>query len=72
MYVLGVGSTSGAEIPTANGPLTDNSGGVVKTALNEQACVELAQAGKGQFIHVDGTNSAQRTIATGTFSVTTS
>ncbi len=62
VYVLGVGSTSGAEIPTTNGPLTDNSGNVVKTALNEQACIELAQAGKGQFIHVDGTNSAQEQL----------
>lgn len=59
VFVLGIGSTSGAEIPTANGPLTDNTGAIVKTALNEKACVELAQAGKGVFIHVDGTNAAQ-------------
>ena len=59
VFVLGVGSTSGAQIPTPEGLLTDNSGAVVKTALNEEACIELAQAGKGQFFHVDGTNSAQ-------------
>ena len=62
VFVLGVGSTSGAQIPTPEGLLTDNSGAVVKTALNEEACIELAQAGKGQFFHVDGTNSAQEQL----------
>jgi batB protein len=62
VFVLGVGSTSGAQIPTPEGILTDNSGAVVKTALNEEACIELAQAGKGQFFHVDGTNSAQEQL----------
>ena len=62
VFVLGVGSTSGAQIPTPEGILTDNSGAVVKTALNEDACIELAQAGKGQFFHVDGTNSAQEQL----------
>ena len=62
VFVLGVGSTSGAQIPTPEGILTDNSGAVVKTALNEEGCIELAQAGKGQFFHVDGTNSAQEQL----------
>lgn len=62
VFVLGVGSTSGAQIPIPEGILTDNSGAVVKTALNEEACIELAQAGKGQFFHVDGTNSAQEQL----------
>lgn len=62
VFVLGVGSSSGAQIPTPEGILTDNSGAVVKTALNEEACIALAQAGKGQFFHVDGTNSAQEQL----------
>ena len=57
--VLGVGSRAGAEIPTANGPLRDRSGAVVKTALNEAACRELAAAGNGAYIHIDGSNVAQ-------------
>ena len=59
VYVLGVGSRAGAEIPTANGPLRDRSGAVVKTALNEAACRELAAAGNGAYIHIDGSNVAQ-------------
>lgn len=59
VYVLGVGSREGAEIPTTNGPLRDRSGGVVKTALNESACRELAEAGNGAYIHIDGSNVAQ-------------
>lgn len=59
VYVLGVGSTSGAEIPTPDGPLTDNSGSVVRTALNEEMCKSVAKAGKGIYIHIDGTSIAQ-------------
>lgn len=62
IYVLGVGSTTGAEIPTPEGPLTDEHDNIVRTSLNEQACVELAQAGKGAFIHVDGSNAAQEQL----------
>lgn len=46
VYVIGVGTTQGSEIPTANGPLTDANGQVVHTALNEQMCRDIAQAGK--------------------------
>lgn len=59
IYVIGVGTTQGAEIPTPNGPMTDAEGQVVHTALNEQMCREVAQAGKGIYLHLDQTNSAQ-------------
>lgn len=59
VYMLGIGSTEGAEIPTDNGPLTDNSGAVVRTALNVDMCKSIAEAGKGSYIHVDGSNVAQ-------------
>lgn len=59
VYMLGIGSTQGAEIPTPEGPLTDGSGNIVKTALNVNMCKEIAEAGKGVYIHVDGTNVAQ-------------
>lgn len=59
VYVIGVGTAEGAEIPTPNGPLTDADGQVVHTALNEQMCRDMAQAGKGIYLHLDQTNSAQ-------------
>lgn len=59
VYMLGVGSPQGAEIPTEEGWLTDNSGKVVRTALNESMCREIAKAGKGMYIHIDGSNIAQ-------------
>lgn len=62
IYVIGVGTTQGAEIPTSSGPLTDNQGNVVHTALNEQMCRETAQAGKGIYLHLDQTNSAQEEL----------
>lgn len=59
VYMLGIGTKEGAPIPTPNGPLTDNSGEIVTTALNADMCREIAEAGKGVYIHVDGSNLAQ-------------
>ena len=64
VYVIGVGTTQGSEIPTANGPLTDANGQVVHTALNEQMCRDIAQAGKGLYLHLDQSNSAQDELQT--------
>lgn len=62
VYMLGIGTADGAEIPTANGPLTDGSGAPVRTALNADMCKEVAKAGKGVYIHVDGSNRAQEQL----------
>lgn len=59
VYVLGVGTSQGGEIPTPEGPLTDRSGKVVYTRLNEQMCRDVAKAGQGVYIHLDGSNVAQ-------------
>lgn len=59
VYMLGIGSKEGAEIPLEHGPLTDGSGNIVRTALNVDMCKEVATAGKGSYIHVDGSNIAQ-------------
>lgn len=60
VVVMGVGSTKGAPIKMPDGDyLHDSSGNVVMTALNEQMCQEVATAGKGLYIHVDNTSSAQ-------------
>ncbi len=63
VFILGIGDSKGAPIPTGNGGyMTDLSGNTVMTALNEDMCREIAQAGKGKYIHVDNTNSAQELL----------
>lgn len=63
VFILGIGNTSGAPIPLGNGEyLTDNSGNVVMTALNEQMCRDIANAGSGTYIHVDNTSLAQERL----------
>ena len=60
VFILGVGDTKGAPIPTGDGGyMKDRSGQTVMTALNEQMCREMAQAGSGKYIHVDNTGDAQ-------------
>lgn len=63
VFILGVGGTSGAPIPLGGGEyLKDNSGNTVMTAVNEQMCRQVAQAGSGTYIHVDNTNDAQEKL----------
>ena len=63
VFVLGIGNAKGAPIPMGDGSyLTDNAGNTVMTALNEQMCRELAQAGKGQYIHVDNTSDVEKAL----------
>ena len=55
VYVLGVGSSKGSPIPIpgTDDYMKDNTGNTVMSALNEQMCKELAQAGGGAYIHVE-------------------
>ena len=63
VFILGIGNAKGAPIPMGDGSyLTDNAGNTVMTALNEQMCRELAQAGKGQYIHVDNTSDVEKAL----------
>ncbi len=63
VFILGIGNTQGAPIPTGDGGyMKDNMGNTVMTALNEQMCKELAQAGSGQYIHVDNTSDAEKLL----------
>ena len=63
VFILGIGDTNGAPIPTGRGGyLTDNTGNTVMTRLNEQMCREVAAAGKGTYIHVDNTSAAQERL----------
>lgn len=59
VYVLGVGSVAGGTIPTANGPMVDQSGQVVVTTVNAELGQQVAEAGNGMYIGVDNTNLAQ-------------
>lgn len=65
VYVLGVGSPQGAPIPMPGTGkyITDNSGNVVVSKLNEQMCREIAAAGQGAYIYVDNSSSAQEKLS---------
>ena len=63
VFILGVGDNKGAPIPLGNGEyLKDNHGQTVMTALNENMCKEIAQAGSGTYIHIDNTSLAQEQL----------
>ncbi len=64
VYMLGVGTTDGAPIPTgnANEYRKDKDGNVVMTRLNETMGQQIASAGNGAYIRVDNTNNAQKML----------
>lgn len=63
VFILGVGSPKGAPIPMGGGDyMKDSSGQTVMSALNEQMCKQIAQAGSGTYIHVDNTSDAQEEL----------
>ena len=62
--VIGMGKIDGSPIPVP-GTMNfwkDKDGNVVVSKLNESMCKEIAQAGKGIYVHADNSNSAFRTI----------
>lgn len=63
VFVLGVGSTNGSPIPEDNGGYKkDNTGREVMSALNEDMCKQIAEAGGGAYIHVENNNIAQKQL----------
>jgi Ca-activated chloride channel family protein len=63
VFILGVGDPKGAPIPDGKGGyMKDNTGQTVMSALNEQMCQQVAEAGSGTYIHVDNTNDAQEKL----------
>ena len=64
VYVLGVGSTQGAPIPVpgTGNYMQDNTGNTVMSALNEDMCKQVAQAGGGAYIHVENNSAAQEQL----------
>ena len=61
VYVLGVGSTNGSPVPIPGTGeyMKDNAGNTVMSALNEDMCRQVAQAGGGAYIHVENNSAAQ-------------
>ncbi len=61
VYMLGVGNPNGAPIPLpgTNRFIIDDEGNTVVSKLNEDMCREIAEAGKGAYIYVDNSSSAQ-------------
>ena len=64
VYVLGVGSVNGAPVPIPGSGdyMKDNSGNTVMSALNEDMCKQVAQAGGGAYIHVENNSAAQEQL----------
>ena len=64
VYVLGVGSTQGAPIPVpgTGNYMQDNTGNTVMSALKEDMCKQVAQAGGGAYIHVENNSAAQEQL----------
>lgn len=64
VYVMGIGTEKGGRIPSgkAGDFLRDREGNIVVTRLNESMAQSIAAAGKGTYIRVDNTNSAQELI----------
>jgi Ca-activated chloride channel family protein len=63
--VIGIGSVDGSPIPESqysNSFKTDTEGNIVVTKLNEQMAREIAQNGKGLFVHANNTNSAMNAL----------
>lgn len=64
IFMMGVGSPKGSLVPdpSGHGYMIDNTGQQVMSALNEQMCREIAQAGGGAYIHVENNATAQRQL----------
>ena len=64
VYVLGIGSPTGAPIPIPGSGkyIIDEEGNTVVSRLNEDMCHEIANAGRGHYIYVDNSSSAQKKL----------
>ncbi len=64
VHVLGVGSPNGSPIPIGGTTnfRKDRQGNVIITRLNESMCREISAAGKGIYVRVDNTNTAQKAL----------
>ena len=65
VFILGIGSSSGAPIPLGDGEyLKDSKGNTVMTRLNEFMCRQIASAGDGLYLHIDNNFAAEKRLNT--------
>lgn len=64
VFVLGIGDSKGAPLKIGGDYLRSIDGQVVISCLNEQMCKEIANKTKGDYIHVDNSNSGQEQLLT--------
>lgn len=62
IYTIGIGSTKGSPIPNLengrkSGYKQDQGGSIVLSRLNEDMMQEVAEAGAGRYVHLEGGNS---------------
>ena len=64
VIVVGIGKPEGTTIPVpgTTSYMKDREGNLVVSKLNEEMCQQIAEAGKGIYVHCDNTNTALRTI----------
>ena len=64
VFVLGIGTEKGGRIPTSGKKdyLRDSDGYIVVSKLNDEMARSIAEAGKGIYVTVDNSNSAQTII----------
>lgn len=63
VFVLGIGSPNGSPIPDGSGGyMKENTGNTVMSALNEDMCKQVAEAGGGAYIHVENGSNAQEQL----------
>ena len=63
IFVVGVGTTEGANIPYDGEYLKDDEGNLVVSKLDEQMCKTLAQEGKGKYMNISSTLNVERWLA---------
>lgn len=64
VFVLGIGDSKGVPLKIGGDYLRSIDGQVVISRLNEQMCKEIANKTKGDYIHVDNSNSGQEQLLT--------
>lgn len=64
VFVLGIGSPKGAPVPMpgTGDYIKDETGQTVMSALNEEMCKQVAEAGGGAYIHVENNANAQEQL----------
>lgn len=62
--VVGIGSPTGAPVPIegTGDYIKDKAGNYITSALNEEMCLRIAEAGKGTYVRADNSNNALKKV----------